>query len=325
MANQVFWELSKKFKRPLTALGVIPLWVCFSISLSSPAEVVNPFALTPFFTLPHWHGETCSYLPTDGTTELVLPANLMCRGNEPGCYEPPQSLEVGIALLNGFFKGFKSGAKYLGKNDIAALMGAFNAMGDFSILFLKDRANLREGTIFALRLAREGARAVTGTTIQRIGSLEDLSSHRRVRISIPSAELSKAALKVPLILEKQLDWGNAETDWEVWLLSSAPGLLLALTEHYARYYKLPTLRPMAGFGLTIAETASFLSMCPTEPSFYKNSRQLARIGLHFGQCLSLFQNRDQAPSQRFKLFTLFTMLEHIGVAVADSLYYKWNP
>lgn len=276
---------------------------------------------TQYLYFPHWHSDTCPYESTTSLNNLVLPANLMCPDNEPSCYEPPRTLDVGIALLNGCFKSLKSYSKYTGRNEVAALMGSLNAMGDFSALCLQGNISFKEVAIFSTRIVREFLRASTGPMIHRIGSLDDITAATN---PIEIALHSKALLKIPLIIEKNLDWGKPSTSTSIWLASSLPGLLLSLTEHYSRYFKHYALRPVAGFTLTILEFISFCSICTEENSLYKNIRQLIRTLFHAAQYMALFQNRHQEHSEKFRHFTILSIIEHLGLALSDALYFKLN-
>ncbi|MEI6790564.1 MAG: hypothetical protein WCK42_05225 [Myxococcaceae bacterium] len=276
-------------------------------------------SVNAYFSALNWHSDTCPFEDTPNVNNFVLPANLMCPDNEPSCYDPPEKLEIGIALLNGPFKAIKIYSKFTGNKELTALMGGFNAMSDISLLWLQGNASVKEFSIFSVRILREILRTQTSPETQGFGSFDDL--FESIQFYNP-ATLSKAALKVPLIIEKNLDWGSSSMTTYIWLASSLPGIVLALGEHYSRFYKLHTIRPLCGFGLTALELASFGSMCTEEQSFYKNSRQLLRTVLHAVQYYALFVDRDSSGKGKFKRFTMFTILEHFGIALADVLYYK---
>ncbi len=267
----------------------------------------------------YWPSDTC---PTGAS--FVLPANVMCPDNEPNCYEPSSRWDVGIAVLNGPLKAAKALYKYRKDNQAAAMSGVFNALADSVLIGLKGEATLQEAVIFTTRLAREYLRATDSAGPTSRGSYDDLPNADETP---NQAKFLKAVLKVPLIIEKNLDWGDNSTSTTAWLASSAPAMSLSLLEHYARYFRLFTLRPATGLALTAIETVSYCSMCTQAPDseeeIYKSIRQGMRVGLHWLQYLALWRDREEPSSLKFRRFTYLTMLEHFLVSAADLGYYYW--
>lgn len=277
---------------------------------------------------PRWHSDTCTALVKQANSSFILPANLMCPDNEPNCYEPSSRWDVGIAVLNGPFKALKAYFKYTGKNELTALMGSFNAAGDFVLLCLKKGVSAKEGTIFATRMTRELLRAANGPSINMAASYADFSS---IDNHYVQANVFKGLLKIPLLIEKNLDWGDEFTPTSIWLISSMPGISLSLLEHYARYYRKYTLRSLTGVTLTALEAVSFYSLCTkfiesieeSGEEAYKSTRSFLRILLHALQYSYLLKDFELQGASKFRMFTYFKMVEELLVSAMDAIYYNW--
>ncbi|MEI6805446.1 MAG: hypothetical protein WCK49_02940 [Myxococcaceae bacterium] len=306
---------------------------CLSTALLAQniSNIFDPFYYY-FLSLPEWQSDTCP-ASIQSIPKFVVPANLMCADNEPNCYEPSSRWDVGIAVMNGPFKATKSYFKYSGKTELAALSGTANTMSDFVLLWLREKISFKESSIFASRIIREGLRAARGPSLISTGSYEDLTAENIAQsIQVPfDSNAAKALLKIPLLFEKNLDWGDNSTQTWVWLESSIPGTLLSLSEHYARYYRMNTLRPIVGGGLVVLEAVSFYSLCTknteslieSKEETYKSIRQLLRIILHGLEQASLFSQRHAEGSAKLQIFTYLTMFEHLFVSVMDAVYYSW--
>lgn len=215
-----------------------------------------------------------------------------------------QSWNVSVAIFNGPLKAVKAFSKYSGRNELAAIAGGFNAFGDFSLLCLREKPSISKIAIFLTRLTRELLRASNGPLLKTTGSYADLFAPDN---NENFANAAKGLLKIPILIEKNLNWD---------FVSSMPGILLSLLEHYARYYRRYVLRPIAGFALTALELNSFYS-----ESTDKSARQLIRITFHALQYYSLLRDRTYQGALKFKIFTYLTMFEHLLVSGMDLLLY----
>lgn len=275
---------------------------------------------------PYWQSDTCINFPEELVSHFVVPAHLMCPDNEPNCYEPSSRWDVGIAILNGPLKASKAYFKYIGKNELTAVMGGFNALSDLVLLCLKEGPSTREGTVFVLRLTRELLRASNGPDLKTTGSYADFSI---IRTDHDISNSAKGLLKIPLLIEKNSDWGEF-TRTDIWLMSSMPGIILSLAEHYARYYRRFTLRPLIGLTLTTLELVSFYSLCSkliesaeeSAEEAYKSTRYFIRILLHGLQYAYLLVDRERAGASKFQKFTYLVMLEHLLVSAMELAYYN---